>query len=357
LDFSGVIFGNYARRTDSASKAQLGGKSPNRFDVERVYLTFRMPAGERASIRATADIFQQTTDTIGQHFYRGWVLRFKYAYLQYNYLQNFMGQQGFNAAARIGMLHTVIIDHEEQFWPRYLGGVGVERFNFFSSSDLGIATSIALPKRFGEVYATVTNGPGYTAMETDRFKDIAGRVSFTPFAADSGFLQSFAITPWVYHGTLGSKFQSGGAGQVGAVTDGLERDRWGILAALRNRALTGGVQFAKRTDGIESGNNTVVSPRTVADQTGELLSIYALVRPLELLPHKKASPLGIVGRWDRFTPNTNGNGSLRYVVAGLFWDLNTRATLALDYQQQSPESGLVTPVAQKAWFLHWQATF
>src|SRR5256885_7604871 len=47
IDFSGAIFANYQYRTD------IQAKDFNKFDVERAYLTFRMPAGDRTSIRVT----------------------------------------------------------------------------------------------------------------------------------------------------------------------------------------------------------------------------------------------------------------------------------------------------------------
>ena len=55
VDFSGVLYANFQYRGDAGPN-----KSTNKFDVERAYLTFRMPAGDRASIRITADVFQQT---------------------------------------------------------------------------------------------------------------------------------------------------------------------------------------------------------------------------------------------------------------------------------------------------------
>src|SRR5437867_1637849 len=70
IDFSGVVFGNYQYLTDSASKARTGGKSPNKFDIERVYLTFRMPVGDRTAIRVTTDIFQQSPSG----YYSGWTV-------------------------------------------------------------------------------------------------------------------------------------------------------------------------------------------------------------------------------------------------------------------------------------------
>jgi hypothetical protein len=73
IDFSGVLFANFHYRTDSATKAVNGGKPGSKFDVERVYITFRMPAGDRASVRVTTDIF--TGDQSSSCFYRGWTAR------------------------------------------------------------------------------------------------------------------------------------------------------------------------------------------------------------------------------------------------------------------------------------------
>src|SRR3982074_3750888 len=91
VDFSGVLYANFQYRGDAGPN-----KSTNKFDVERAYLTFRMPAGDRASIRITADVFQQQTAP-NDAFYRGWVIRAKYAYLQYDYLKS---ASGWNALAR-----------------------------------------------------------------------------------------------------------------------------------------------------------------------------------------------------------------------------------------------------------------
>src|SRR6476620_4497332 len=82
VDFSGVLYANYQYRGD-----QGAAKAQNKFDLERTYLTFRMPAGDRASIRVTLDVFQQGT-THNDAFYRGWVIRAKYAYLQYDLIKS-----------------------------------------------------------------------------------------------------------------------------------------------------------------------------------------------------------------------------------------------------------------------------
>src|SRR6266853_2383661 len=246
VDFSGVLYANYQYHGDKGP-----AKSSNKFDLERAYLTFRMPAGDRASIRITADVFQQTA-TPNDNFYRGWVVRAKYAYLQYDLIKS----ASWNANIRGGLLHNVVIDHVEQFWPRWVSQTPVERAGFFSSADAGVATLWTLPNKFGEFYATIVNGPGYTSRETDRFKDYAARLSLTPFSgADNKLIRNFTLTGWTYVGAVGSAFTAGGAGQVGQVGSSLPRTRSGVFVGLRDPRLTLGGEFDTRKDGVETGAN------------------------------------------------------------------------------------------------------
>jgi hypothetical protein len=346
LDFSGILFANWNYRTDRGARAQ------NRFDVERAYLTFRMPAGDRASVRITADIFQNTAAP-GDAFYRGWAFRAKYAYLQYDARR---GGSGLSAVARLGMLHTVVIEHVESFWPRWISRTATELNGFFQSADLGVAAQLGLPNRRGEVYATVTNGPGYTSRETDRFKDAAARLTLTPFAARSGLLKAAALSVWGYKGAIASRFVAGGAGQVGAVGEGLQRDRWGVFAGLRDRRLTLGGEIAKRIEEGELGNNTPASPRVVIDSTSTLVSAFAIVRPFEIITPEARSPLAAIVRYDRARLNDDTAPASRLIIAGLIWDITTRLSMAADYQQLLPRDG-APGVDTKTWFAHFVASF
>jgi hypothetical protein len=148
-------------------------------------------------VRATADVYQQA-DPSRNAYYRGWTMRMKYAYLQYDFLSGKSAPLGLQANARLGLLHTVLIDHEEAFWPRWIAQVATERAGYFSSSDAGAAVTVTLPGRLGEVYTTVTNGPGYTSRENDRFKDYSARLTLTPLAGRSGagLLESLTLSPW-----------------------------------------------------------------------------------------------------------------------------------------------------------------
>jgi hypothetical protein len=351
IDFSGVLFLNYQTRTDSAAKLTTGGKPTSRFDIERVYLIFRMPAGDRGAIRVTTDIFQNTAGG----YYAGWTARLKHAYFQYELSKNLAGVQGLTALGRFGMLHTVVVDHIEQFWPRYLGSTAVERNGFFASADVGAATLLTLPKRRGEIYATITNGSNYTSAETDRFKDFAARVSLTPFGSDSGWLRTLTITPWYYKGASASAFIA----PPNSVSDGVQKDRRGIFLGLRDRRFTVGVDFDQRVEEVE---NAPPAARTVRDRTSQLVSGFALVRPLEWADPKKRSNVGLVGRWDKFRLDKSilasaTNPGNTFLVLGAFYDLTTRATMTLDYQEQARERGAATVIPTKTFFLHWQVLF
>jgi hypothetical protein len=348
LDFSGSIFGNFQYRTDSASKAAFGQKSPNKFDIERVYLNFRMPAGENGSIRVTTDV---TTNANG-NFYNGWAVRLKYAYFQYAFNKSVLG--------RVGMLHTVIIDHEESFWPRWIAKPAVELSGFFLSADVGVASLVTLPSKNGEIYATITNGTGYNQVETDRFKDFAARLSWTPFGKDSGLARTFTVVPWFSKGWVPSA-------RPDTFTDGLRKDRYGVFAGVKDRRLSGGVEWAQRADGQETLVN--IGPpqfpfpppsRTVTTRKGTLIDGFAVVRPAEWANAARKSPLGLIARYDLFKPNTSADAQNRLLILGAFWDVNARMAVSLDYQGTS-YSGYTTaapapPVATTI-FAHWTVTF
>ncbi len=344
LDFSGIVFANYQYRTDEASR------HANKFDVERAYLTFRIPAGARTSVRITTDLFQQAAPG-SDAFYKGWSVRAKYAYLQYDYLSS----PSPTAFARIGLIPTVFVEQDEQYWPRWLGNSPTEKAGYFSSADAGIATSVIFPRKVGELYVGVVNGPGYTSREIDRFKDISARVTLTPWANGTQVLRSVAVSVWGYKGALASRFASGGPGQLGTIGDALRRDRLGLHVASRTQRAILAAQYARRIDEGETGSNTSASPRASVDSTGRLLSAYAQLRPMakgRSNPH----PLSVIARWDRVTTNTETGDAYNHVVGGVIWDFSTKASIAIDYQESSSAKGM--PVStSKGWYAHFVARF
>jgi hypothetical protein len=363
LNFSGVIFGSYNYQLPT-TPAQLRNQNNNSFVVDRAYLTFRMAAGDRTSIRITTDVFQSTDSTSNAY-----TVRAKYAYLQYEAPKSASGAQ---VTGRIGILQNVLIDHMENFWPRYLAQASTERAGFFSSADVGLATLVTLPNKMGVVYANVVNGPGYQARERDRFKDFGARLTLTPLlnSTSSSLLQTFTITAWGYKGATASAFVNGGTGQVGAVGAALDRTRAGILVGIRDPKLVIAGEIAKRHDGGETGLNTVASPRVETTTTGRLLSGFAVVRPLAFTNGTGKSPFGLVGRYDHVSPSVSTTGfttaapsssnAYHFLIGGLFYDLSQRAQIALDYQETLASNNDVSaapPGQSKGYYAHFSVNF
>ena len=351
IDFSGVIYSNFQYRGDSRAK------DFNKFDIERIYLTFRMPAGDRAAIRVTTDVFQQQ-NTPADAYYAGWAVRIKYGYLQYSYLTG--KPTDFTAVARMGLLHTVVVDHLEQFWPRWIAQTDVERAGLNTSADAGIATQMTLPNKWGEIYGALTNGPGYTSRELDRFKDPQVRLTLTPLAnSGARLLTTWAISPWYYKGEVASRFVAGGAGQVGPVGEGLKRDRWGIFTGIRDPHLTLGAQYTQFKGEGETGLNTGLAPRVVVDSTGHIASGFAIVKPLALFD-TSYSRLGLIARYDKVTTNTSTDAAYHVFIGGLIFDLSRRASLSFDYQEQLADKNTAAGASNtplKTYFVHLVANF
>ena len=321
LDFSGILFGAFQYHTGP------GATNTNKFDMERAYLNFRMPVADRLSMRVTADISPQQSGT-------GYVFRAKYAFLQYDRPAN---ASGYSGLVRAGVLQTVTIEHQEQFWPRWMGTVGLERYGYFSSADVGVAGQVNFPRKRGELYTVITNGNGYSRPETDRFKSYAARLTLTPLAAGKhGLMTTFAISPWIDFNQAASKFVTGGTGQTGAIGEGLLRNRYGISAGIRDPRLVIGAGWSQRVDGTEGGANTAASPRTVSDVKGNLFSAFTVIRPFQLADSASRSPMSIMVRYDAIQPDKSQSSQRNHLVeTSLIFDLvhSRRAQVAFDYQE------------------------
>jgi hypothetical protein len=344
VDISGILFGAFSYRTNPEAK------NANKFDLERVYVNFRAPIADRWSLRYTPDISPQQSGV-------GYVLRTKYAYVQYDRPAN---KGGWSGLVRAGALQTVAIEHIETFWPRWMGTASVERFGYFSSADVGVAGQLNLPHKRGELYAVWTNGNGYANPETDRFKSYAARLSLTPLAAGHhGLLTTFTVSPWVDINAGASKFVQGGAGQTGAIGEGLTKNRFGVWTGIKDPRLVLAAGYSQRIDGTESGANTAASPRRVSDVTGTLLSGLLVMRPLQLMDSTSKSPLSVLVRFDAITPNTDRSEENHLFEGSLIWDLtkNRRAQIALDYQETLGTVPAATMAPSKMFQLRLVTTF
>jgi hypothetical protein len=341
--FSGVLYLNY----------QYGGpansQSANRFDVDRAYLNFRASAGSRDSIRVTADVFQQRDPALDD-YYAGWAVRIKYAYLNHEFVTG--PSNATRVFGRIGILQTVVIEKEEQYWNRGLSQAAVEQAGYFNSADAGAAAVVSLPNRLGEVYATIVNGNGYASRETDRFKDFQARVSISPWANSNSVLRGLEFSPWVSVGGRASTFATG-QGTLNPVTEAQRKDRFGFFTGYRNSRLVAGLQLGRRIDVSETADTTTAVVPTSRTVTGNLVSNFAFWRPLG--PATR-SPWTLLYRVDHITPDDTQEGTQRRYIVGTTWDVSSRTSVTFDVQSLSFRNGLPGTNA-RTYFLHVIANF
>jgi hypothetical protein len=342
---SGLIFGNYQYHLSGQSK------DFNQFVLDRAYVNVRATLTDRLNLRITTDVFQSGDQN-------GWTIRAKYAYLHYDLLK----RAGWSTGIRAGMLHNVLIEHVEQFWPRFVERAPLERSGGFASADVGVAALLTLPARWGEVYAHVVNGPGYTRRETDRFKDYAARVTVTPLAGRvAGPLSTLTISPWIYEGAVASRFErGGGGGAIAPVGGGLPRDRHGVVVGIRDPRLTAGVEAARMHTVTDTLGPAATPTRAVSDVRTDLLAAYGVLRPLAFFNAARRSRFGFIGRYDGVEANTAVGDRYHFLLAGLLVDWSPRSAVVLNYQEQLASAGvppLPAPGAFRAVFANVVVSF
>lgn len=343
VELSGVL---YPQFTYGGAKGS-GTRSANRFELERAYLTARAKLSDRASIRATIDVFRPTPTS-------SYTLRAKYAYAQYDYWGKNEGVLGATGQVRLGMQQTVVIEHEEQFWPRWIARTGIERTGAFSSADLGASTTLGFGGGATELFAMVANGNGYTTPESDRFKDYSARLSIAPFGPPSSAAGGIVISPWYYKGARPGALRPAEARRL---------DRMGVFAGVRVPALTGGIHLARLT----SSRDTALAGGRIAEVEGSsrLLSAHVQIRPFRLLDPAGNTAWGLLFRWDAIDGDqsyASPGGDFtardgRFIVTGVVHELSKKLLWAIDFQQQSPRGDPLPAQDIRTYNLHVVANF
>jgi len=229
---------------------------------------------------------------------------------------------------------------------------------------MGISAQYNLPKKLGEVYATISNGPGYTTRERDRFKDYAIRFSLTPLAnrTDIPLLQTLTLTAWGYKGANASSFVAAGDGNA------LDRSRAGVFFGIKDPRLVVGGEYSQRHDEGEQG---IAALHNTTATTGRLFSVFTIARPLAFTQPSGKSRVGLLARYDAVTPAATTRGfvspsapitdnAYHVFIGGLMYDLNSRAQVSANYQEAlnaSNSLGILPPTQSKTYFAQFVVNF
>lgn len=300
VQMSGVFFGLF-----SYTHSGIEGKDFNRFDFDRVYLTAKSQLFDQGKVQLTTDIYRNSATG---SYYAGLSLRLKFAYFDYAPTSA--------VSIKIGMIPTHWFGLIDQYW-KYRGlaaSVG-DRSGYLSSADLGLSIAYALPGKFGELSGYIFNGTGYAAPETNRFKDVALRLTVSPFPDDPALKQLLLAGHW-YKGS-----------NISTATLALPRDRYGMFLSYGYSFATIGVEYNVRKD-------APVNPDTLF--SGNAFSIFGEVKaPWE----EWRNSFSLVWRHDVLEPDVDKGGDMtRFTILGLAYKLHEKVTLVLDRQWTKAET-------------------
>ena len=265
-----------------------GQKNLNGFNVDRMYLTLKGALSDRFSYRGTTDIYTSKADANLSS-----VVVLKYAYVDWKANAWFK--------LRGGVIQTPWIDYMNKAWGyRGVAKVLADQEKYQSSSDLGLAGVAKLPSKLGEVWVSVHNGTGNKKKETDRYKDVAGRLIFRPFQDAGKAWQPLEIAAHVYEGRF---------------ADGERRIRWGGLVFYRHQQFSLGLNYDVRQDSTVHGAG---------------VSVFGEVK-LGFI--KGLDGFSVIGRWERYDRNTAtpDNHHHRRIV-GLVYKPTSKLALVLNTQ-------------------------
>jgi len=311
----GAIFFRWQNHT------QNGGTSVNNFDVDRAYLDFKKKLAGGANARITLDVARQVAPNTQQLF----------DYLKYAYVEIPVGIPSslqivpFELNAKIGLQHTVWIDWADKILNlRYIAKTIIDNEGVMSSADFGLGAfgKITLPYLPDiEYQATVLNGTGYKATETDGKKAVGVRVNTTAF--DGGDAGKVITGVFVNVAGVDSSLSMNGSDKLA-----------GGLIAYKHDLGTADIEYFRGTNknGYSIGG------------------VYSLGSLINFLPG-----LGVFARLDSYDPSmTKANDQLDRSFYGATYDINKDIKLAMDMQNVTGGSAASTSAGKTTsiFYLH-----
>lgn len=332
LKLSGVIFALWGIDLEEANPTSPSPNGANRFDLTRAYINIESQISETISLRLTPDI-TRISGTEG-NIDGSLAFRVKYAYARFSNVLPGVG-------VKAGVQETAWIGFEDSIWGyRVLGPAALEFFTGVASADIGVGVEGKHLNGLLEYQATVMNGEGYSRSEqrdreAAKYKEVAGRVTFAPFAPGGGPFKGLKLSAFSQYGISRS------------VDDQhVERIRAMAMASLQHSLFTVGVSGGPTWDGQldELGQ--------VSNRQGFLISNFGWVNlPLQLRA---------IARYDWYDPDVDDSDDARNrLIAGLAYRFNDKVQVIADYQSYGFQDSLEAPenLAGKVFFLHLEAKY
>ena len=198
-----------------------GAQGANGFDISRVYITLREELAPSLKVRVTSDV-SRSGGKLTPYI--------KYAYFTYS---GFL--PGISLSA--GQVATPWVGFEDKLWgyhwvaKNYLDHAGI-----LSSADYGALLSA---KRGGfDCQLGVVNGEGYKSSEVNKYKDVQGRLTYSP--VKDGALSGLKLSAF---------------GSYGYIEQEAERSRLAATASYQGELLTLGAQGFVTTDQVLPGGD------------------------------------------------------------------------------------------------------
>lgn len=317
VTFSAQFFGYY-----EYSVQGIDGQDFNKFDIDRMYFTAKSQLADEWKLQMTTDVYRNSA---AGSYYSGLGIRLKFGFVDYSPLPAL--------SIKAGMVPGPWNGGVEVFW-RYRGvsATASDKYSFVQTADLGASVAYTLPGNYGEVAGYVLNGDGYTAPESNQYKDVVLRASLMPFPGSPVF-KTLTLGGYTYLG------KSTG-------TAGLAKQRFGGLLGWAYDIVTVGAEYDTRTDGAADA----------PDVKGDVYSVFAELKvPVESLKSK----LAVILRYDVNDPNKDkDNDKTYFFIAGFVWKATDKVSIVLDRQIMTGDSatmktnaGGVTDTDEK-WFVH-----
>ena len=324
LKVSGVLYTLYGYDlSKNAAGKSLGNK--NGFDVSRAYINLEPSWGDDWFGRVTLDVARATTTSAGNATINttgSLIERAKYAWLG--------GRVTKDVDIRFGLQQTPWIDFEESVWEyRVLTNTMAESFYGMSSSDFGLSSKAKLLGGALDIHGGVYNGETYQKPESNKYKEVAGRVTYTilPMEKDKGLKAS------VYYG-----FALKGPAQDA------EKERAIAMLSFQNAMFTVAGEYLYAQD------SAGVPPRI----KGGAESVFGHVNiPVQF---GLVTGMRVLARVDVADPNSDKDkdGTTR-LIGGVAFKYTPQIQLVLDYQHVAPQDSAKKPT-QTA-FAHIEAKF